>query len=84
MPHVAFVDLIRATFDSWRSARAAGNDSAMEGASDQLVWLARESVKVVRDTPSDGVARSALLETLGPVADEIAEVAEVLRKAGWR
>ncbi len=84
MPHFAFVDLIRATFDSWKAARASGNVSAMEGAGDQLVWVARESVKVVRDDPSNGLARSALDEALAPVAAEIEEVAEVLRKAGWR
>jgi hypothetical protein len=84
MAYAAIADCIDATWRSWKSALLAGDRSALETNEDQLVWLAVEAVHAVTRGEMNPIARRVLADALEPVADRLAGVADVLRRAGWR
>jgi hypothetical protein len=74
---------IGATHESWKAALRSGNESAKASCIEHLKWLASQAIRVA-DGGNASSARRVLLDRLIPIAEEIPEVALILRDAGWR
>jgi hypothetical protein len=84
MGYGALATAIGVAYQSWSAAVRSGDEKARKSSADHLEWLAEEAVRGMEESSSHPIARRLLLDTLNPVAEEIATVSAILRAAGWR